>query len=351
MGKIDDLTVREVNEAKGYGLSLEQYVDLKEKFSSRQRDRLVEEVRDQAKKEAKSELRNEISSEMRPNIRIDVEKEMRPKLLAEIEKELRAKLPDELRPKLRGELLPEVRKQVEAELGAQLRTEARTEAKQEMARELPSAKDRRSFREFVREEEVDCLTQANAASFDADKAESALRWGRRLRVPMSFLLFIGLPIFGFFLHTRFGEGPGFWTFLLPAIFAAVSFAIAVGTRQENLKEAIQNNRKVASNYWVLAERAKKLRMVVGESAQTRDELRQEVNSYAQAKQGLDNTYFPAATSLTRARQEIREQLLSEVDPDKLFRVATEPEPEELDEAEAEVTGGARERTERLQRSS
>lgn len=333
MAKTDDLTVREVNEAKSYGLNPDQYDELRDKFEKRQRERLMIEVRDQAKKEAKAELRVEIGNEMRPGIREDVDKEMRPKLTTQIEKELRAKLPDELRPKLREDLLPELRKQVETELSAQIRATAKVEAEQGVARQVPTVRDRTAFRDFIREEEVSCLTQANAASTDAEDAERSLRWGRRLRVPVAYGLFAALPILGYILFERFGTGPGLWSFLVPAVFAAIAFAGTLGGRQESLKNKVTANRKVAADYWVLAERAKKLRMVTAEMATTKEELRKEVDSYTENKQRLDDNYFPAAESLAKSRVEVRDQLMSEVDPDKLLRVASEPEPvpEELDE--------------------
>lgn len=324
-----ELTLREVtDEAQRYGLSPDYYDSLKETFERRQRERLLTEVTIQVKKEAKAELRGEVTSELRPGLRIEVEKELRPKLATEIEKELRAKLPDELRPKLREELLPEVRKQVEAELGDNLRQEARTAVEQEIAKQIPTHKDRNAFREFVREEEVDCMTQANAASTDADTAESSLLWGRRLRVPFAYGLFVALPVLAFVLYQRFDLQPGFWAFLVPAVFAAIVFAATLSDRQERFSKRVVENRKIASDYWVLAEQAKKLRIITSDYAQTRGELQQELAQFTAAKRQLDDHYYPAAKSLELSRTEVRNRLMSDVDPDKLLRIATDPDPEE-----------------------
>lgn len=320
MAKLD-LTLREAEEAKSYGLTPDQYDDLKAKFEKRLRDRLTTEVKDQSKKEAKTELRAEISTEMRPTIRADVEKEMRPKLLGEVEKELRAKLPDELKPKLREEVLPDVRKQVGAELGEKTRTAIRADLEREYAERVPNTKDRAAFKEFIREAEIDCLTQGTAASNDFEKAEASLLWSRRVRLPFACLLFIGLPILGFFLYQGFATGPGFWTFLIAAIGAAIAFAVNLSARHERLIESIKHNKKVSSDYWVLAEAAKRFRVVTAECSQKKGELDEALTNFTRSKRELDDRYWPNARALETARGEVRSQLMSEVDPDRLLRVA------------------------------
>lgn len=327
MSKLD-LTVREVNEAQTYGLSSDQYDELKDKFTKRSRESLRNEVLDQAKKEAKTELRTQIDIEVRPLIKVAVERDLRPILATEIEKELRSKLPDELQPKLREALLPEVRKQVESEIGEKLRQEARTAIEQEIAQQVPTNKERAALQEFVRDAEVDCMTQAHAASNDADAAEQSLKWSRRTRVPVAYALILGLPILAFFLYHRFVFTEGFWAFLAPAVVAAIAFASAVSGRHEKLTMTSTETRKSASAYWRLASQAKKLRMVTATSAQTRGTLREELNRFTSSKETLDEHYSPAVKSLEQSRIEVREQLLSDVDPEKLLRVADDDEESE-----------------------
>lgn len=338
MAKLD-LTLRELNEAQSYALSPEQYEELKQKLEAKMKERVYAEVREQAKKDAKTELRPEIATELRPGLRVDVEKELRPKITADVEASLRTKLQDELRPKIREGLLVEVRKQVEADLTTNLRATLRVELQREAEAEVPTVRERDLFRRFVRSEEEDCRIQARAASADAARSARNFAWGRWFFLPTALLMLAALPVLGYFLYMRFADGAGFWTILCSAIFVAFSLLIATMTRQKRLKEHDDAHRKIASDYWILAERAKKLRMIDSALVGTRQGVQAELDSYQRAKQQVDDRYLPDARSLDTARVAVRSLAIQEEgeqEIDRHLRVLTTPDLEEEDIETASV---------------
>jgi hypothetical protein len=317
MAKLD-LTLREVEEAQSYGLTPTQYDDLKsklyERFTRKVKDDLASEARKALRQD--KDFRNEIAKEMRDGVLSTVEAELRNKL----PKELRPKIEEELRPKVEAAILPDLRKKAEADLRDKLLGEVR-EVEKEVAGKVPSVRDREAFRDFIREVEIDCMTQADSASNDSDSAASTLNWRRRLRAPLSWGLLLAVPVLGFFLHRQFGAGLGFWAFLLPIVAAATGFASMTRKRIRSAAQSMDSHCRIASDYWVMTERAKRLRIVTTECAQTRGSLWSALNEFAQEKKALDDRYWPSARSFEKSRAEIRTQLLSEIDPDKLLRIA------------------------------
>jgi hypothetical protein len=283
-----DLTLREVAEADSYGLSPDKYDELRSKLEERLKKKVTPEV-EKVKAEWIDHLRKEVTKELTPKIRVEV--------LAECRKQAETELRDG----------------VWKELNANLNSRA------------PTPREREAFKEFVREAELDCLTQANAASGDSDRAALAYRWSRRVRLPFSWGLFLAAPVLAFFLHRSYEWGLGFWAFILPLIAGAIGFAYYTSERHDKLEPHQALFGKVASDYWVLAERAKKLQLVTAHTALNRGELQTALTDFTAAKKELDDRYLPSARSLEKSRGEVRAQLLTEVDPEKVFRVASDTE--------------------------
>lgn len=143
MAKLD-LTLREVAEAKEYGITTKQYEGFRAKLEDRLKKKLTPEV-EKVKADYLSCIRREVTRE--------------------------------LTPKIREELIGECRKAAEAELRGKVTEELRKEA----SSRVPNEKDLEAVREFVREAELDCMTQAHAASADAEEAKRGLKWTRALR--------------------------------------------------------------------------------------------------------------------------------------------------------------------------
>lgn len=283
-----DLTLREVQEADSYGLSPDKYDELRTKLEERLKKKVTPEV--EALKEAHLKaIRQEVTKELTPKIRVEV--------LAECKKQAETDLRDG----------------VWKELNATLNSRA------------PTPREREAFKVFVREAEMDCLTQANAASADGDRAVSAYRWNRRIRIPFAWGLSLAAPILAFFLHQRYEWGLGFWAFLVPLIAGALGFAYYTNERDDKLAPRQALFGKVASDYWILAERAKKLQLVTAQTALNRGELQKSLDEFTSAKKELDDRYLPSARNLEKSRGEVRAQLLSEVDPEKVFRIASDTE--------------------------
>lgn len=137
---VQHLTVRDLDEAKRFGLTAEAYDELRELFETRQKEKLREKVRDQVASELTTQLRS----------------------------------------KIRDEIENEARKNAEAAFDA----DKRKELVQEIRNEHPNEKDIRAFRDMAREIELDCLAQRRSFA-------SVVSFERRFATP-SFLPFLRL---------------------------------------------------------------------------------------------------------------------------------------------------------------
>lgn len=302
-----DLTLREAKEAKGYKLSAEDYAELKNQFLVRFRQQYHDELWEDAKTEAKDELR------------------------AEIAKEVSKGLSDALRPRLKEEMLPELRTQIETELSQKNRAEVRKELAEEFLAQVPTDRQRAAFREYVREAELDCLTQAHASALDGERVAADLKWSRNTRLPFAYALFLALPILAFVLYQHYLTSAGFWAFLVPAVIAAIAFAGHLSDRHTRLSSLVRSHERATSEYRVSADEAKRLRIVTADSASTRAELRDGLNSFLNGKRNLDKEHRPNIVALEKARIDIRNQLMSEVDPDKILRIENTEAIEDFDD--------------------
>ena len=299
----EDLTVREVEEAESYGLTLDQYLELKAKFNAV----ALQKTRDQVAKEYRDE-----------------------------------RLEQEIRPRLKTEITNELRKSIEEELGEKMFQRAR----ETLLADKSSPKERAAIRNFAREIEIDALTYARTASTVADRSEWALAWQMRFLRPLFHALWLSFGPIAYWIYSHHG--------LNFALFAAVvipwflAFCVLGGFNSELRKAhnaTITLSRKKASEYWRVAEQAKRLHMVDAHLDLSRREIREKLEHLVTHKESVDQDFTPDATTLDDSRKKIREMLLTESDTSDFLRVDTkEPEKTPSDDGdfeEEEVSGPVR----------
>lgn len=263
-----DMTVREVDEAAHYNLTVNSYLELRQKIVSR--------------------------------------------LEAHLEK------------KLRNAYLPKVRVEIANELRAQIT--------QEVQSDLLSESDRRSYREYLREAEMDALAAATAASSESEVWFRGQKRIRQFGLPMAFAWLFSTPIGAYYLYTKFGFTPGFFAFLAPFLVGAVATLVRL---YDNLEESMTKGnllRKQASEFLRLASVAKENRTLLVETKTTRKDLDQDLSHFRLMKSQLASEYRPNLANLAAARLVARDTLMSEMDPEKIFRVA-DPRAEEFEALE------------------
>ena len=301
----EDLTLREVEEAEQYGLNPDQYDELKDIFTQRAKDAV------------------------RPVVAVEVEKEIRNKVVNKLREEILEELPKELEPKIAEDLRPKIRVEVEEELGEKFRAQARDAVKQEEASRAATPRERRAFRDFVREVEVDCLTNAHTASNSADKEERMWLIMRTLRRPIFLVLLLsGAPgAFGIY-HYFSGNPYALVALMLPWLIATIWLGSANSNRQTLVEKEVAGQRKMASDYWIIAEQAKRLRMVDAEMATTRGELQTKLDTLSGRKDRIDSSFMPSASTLDESRKKIRDQLIGDSNTEQFLRVEPPPPDEE-----------------------
>jgi hypothetical protein len=280
MGK-KDLTMWEVDEATKYGLSPDQYDELRTILNERYRKTKWNEQLEQARTEAV--------------------KNAKPK----IKEEVKAEILEDLTSKFDSGKVEEIRKKVE----------------KEMAESLPSANSRRDAKEMARELELDCLATAHAASTDAD-AEDAILATDKFRSGVFYsLLFSFLPLLAY-LHMGVGwqfNTVAFWAIAIPHFIAI----IVCGVSNSDWKTAHQRQKdvykKASVDYWNLANKAKEVRMVKINSANTKGEINNLISEISYAKNNYSDKYQPSTKLLERAKDHVRNGQINDMDLDKFIR--------------------------------
>lgn len=320
-----DLTLREMEEGEEYGLTPEQYADLKKVFTQRAKKTLVQEVKAEAKEEFERSLRSQLWAELRPSMREEVEKELRPKLSKEIEKDLRTKLPAELKPEVIKDLHDVVTKNLEEKFTEAKRVELRKEVEAENAKATPTPAQRRGAAEYLLEAEVECLTSAEVASEAGGLKKQKHSRAQAISRVLTFFTVAALGPLCFYLFGLFGPNPLALLFLVPAI---VLFAYArVIAPASDPVDSYGNRRPTtdtfASRFLVLAERARRLRLVEVPLADTKGAIREALSSFVREKESVDHDFHDRDVSkLQKVRIEVKNRILSDsVDPLKLFDVA------------------------------
>ncbi len=281
-----DLTMWEVDEATKYGLSPDKYDELKALLTERYRKTKWETTIEQAKAEAI--------------------KAAKPK----IKEEVKTEILEELTSKFEDNKLQEVRKKVEKEMADASATPNQCRGAKEMAHEL----------------ELDCLATAHAASADADAEDAILDTDKFRSVIFYSLLFSLLPALAY-LHIVAGwalNSVPFWAIAIPHFIAI----IVCGVTNSDWKAAHQNKKalykKASVDYWNLANKAKEVRIVKINSANTKGEISSLISDISHSKISYSEKYQPSTKLLEKSKEHVRNNQINDMDLDKFIRVDSDP---------------------------
>lgn len=214
---------------------------------------------------------------------------------------IRKMIESELRPRLVEELTPVIREQTEQDVRDRIRRDLEREA----AEAAPGSRERKIFRDFVKEVEIDAHAQATVASASADDADGTLRRARAWRNPLAYFLLLAIGPMGYEAYLTRQSSPLFIFLTAMAALFLCYFAIASGVMYEDLRKKFREMRKVASDYLVVAERAKAFRMVHAERIETRKEMERALRDLSSEKEKLDRKYCPRVEDLHQARDSVR----------------------------------------------
>ena len=225
---------------------------------------------------------------------------------------IRATVVEEVREELTAKLTPKIRQQVKDELWDKARKEAQQTAEQDLLKKAPSERERSGFIELVKETELDAHAQATTASGSGDKWSSKAQWSRRLWGPWPWVLILGaLPaLYGVFRTVGSCLSVEF-------IGAAVGLLVALGVswvltwRHQQYDEEAKRLYKIASDYLVLAERARAFRLVHAERMWSKARLDDLTEQLRKSKVELDNKYHPRIEEVDQARESVRHRIAIE----------------------------------------
>lgn len=276
-----DLTMWEVDEANKYGLSPDQYDELKGLLTERYRKTKWTETLEQTKAEAI--------------------KAAKPK----IKEEIKSEILEDLSSKFEDSKAQEIRKKIE----------------KEMAEAAPTPNQLRDAREMARELELDCLATAHAASADADTEDAVLATSTFRNGVFYTLLFSFLPALAYLrIVANWGfDGVAFWAVAITHLVAIIVYGIANDdwkTEHQRKKAAFK---KASVDYWNLANKAKEVRMVKINHANTKGDINTLISEISYAKNNYSDKYQPSTKLLEQAKDHVRNNQISDMDLDKFIR--------------------------------
>ena len=258
---------------------------------------------------------------------------------AERQERIRVELGREIRRNLSEELRASLRQQVEEDV----RRESRRELLVELSERAPSEEERERFRAFVREVEIDAYAQATLASGTAHGAEQALARSRRLWIPMAYLLALASPLATWAAHSLVElSAAAFTAFVVTLLLALLLLISRNAGRHHALERRIKQHRRIASDFLIVAERAKAYRMVHAERLVSAEELAERVEELRLAKERQDRQFHPSATELETARTSARQR----IEEDMGLRVADIEEDERGDANQHDAVEAPRRRARR-----
>ena len=253
------------------------------------------------------------------------------------EAKIRRTIEAELKDRLVEELTPVIRKQVEDEIRDEAVQEARRSLAEEARKAVPSPREREAFQAFVREVELDAHAQATVASTEADKAETTLRLSRRWRNSFAYILLLTLLPAAFLAYQAFGLSLAMGAVVVTMALTLLVLAASNSNRHEGLQKRFNTKRKVSSDYLLIAERAKALRLVQAERLDTKKSLDQLAEDLQSKKAQLDRDHWPRVDDLYNARDSIRTRISIEEEKVRVF----DDFDERLEEAQADAEVAAK----------
>lgn len=215
------------------------------------------------------------------------------------EQAIRRALKKEIRAELTEELSDEVRRQVERDV----RDETRRDVLQEIAERTPTAAERDTFSAYVNEVRLDAYAQATMASEIADQDERQLTRSRQVISPLLTLLVVALPLLALASARVLGgfSSPSFIAAALTACLGVLALWIARFRRHHELEQRSRQHRRIASDFLIIAERAKAFAMVHAERLATTGELHEVLEDLRREKERHDRSFHASAPALEAAR--------------------------------------------------
>jgi hypothetical protein len=255
--EIQQLTVRELEEAKKYKLSRSDYVQL--------RNRLVEQHCD----------------------------------------------------KIIRELVPQIRKKVEEELG----NECRAEALAKLNAEKPSRECKLAYIAYLRELESETGALAETASELGDKFQDRYSTNKYVRGGVMTVSWLGLlPTALYLLSNGWSYNSAvFLGVLTSTIIVAAWFSLAYSSTKSFLIKKNQEMRSTSSEYLMLADDARRMRIAVVPTAESTREISESVQAIVWDKKKLDERFCPPVKILNETRKKVRVKMLNEIDPMEVLK--------------------------------
>jgi len=286
----DEMPVREVTFAEGYGLTPDQYCELKEKIWNG----LAGEAKEAGMKEARAQLRQQLREE----IRTEILKEVMPGLKAQAEKKGAAAALT----KAREELEPEVRKEMLAKCKEEFESQSLTDG------------DKKAYAVGLREIEVESLVLATSASSEADSAQTGSSTMSRMRLAGLAGALAGIGPYALWLmSSRDWHSAPFWLTALPY---AVLLCYMLFWRPKSVEDA-ESLRKLSSEYLQLVSASRLARMVSIDTG-SRHDVMSELARITRWKSQLDERYQPSISLVEEVKPQVRIRLAEEIDPEKLL---------------------------------
>jgi hypothetical protein len=205
----------------------------------------------------------------------------------------------DLRLRITEELKESIRRQVESDV----RSRTERDVLRRIEERAPSDDERSAFRAFVEEVRVDAYAQAILASDIADEAEArGPRYGSRLI--LALVVIAPIVMLGF-------STLGGWTFLAAASTFVIALA-ALGVhnlrRDAALGRRARQHFQIASEFLILAERAKAFMMVHAERTASSEELHRLLEDLRRDKERQDRLFDPSVHALEEARERARARI-------------------------------------------
>lgn len=241
-----------------------------------------------------------------------------------IDAEQAERIRQELTSELRQTLTDEISVQVRERITDEVRAGALREFERERLARAPSDEDRARFLSYVREVQLDSLAQASVATGHAAQSQRMLRRSRGIAMPAMYAATIALPLVTTSMVSWFG-GQTVWTLAAIGTFviAWLSLISSSVRRHATLDTAARASMKVASDYLVLAERAKAYRMVHAERLDSAKELHELLEAIRIDKERLDAATHLDMTEIEQARA-AEEHKLDDLGEANRLRLDSEP---------------------------
>jgi hypothetical protein len=287
--EIQQLTVRELEEAKKYKLTRSDYVQL--------RSSLVEQ--------------NRLRAVIEKNLREDK------RFLAIVSEGLKASVKEEVIPEVRKELKPQIRKEVEEELGKK----CQAEALEKLNAEKPNRERKLAYVAYLRELESETGALAETASELSDKLKDRRSINKYARGGIMTISWLGLlPTALYLLSIGWSHGSMFfWGVLASIVIIAAWFSIVYVNTRDFLTEENRSMEKVSSDYLKLTDDARRVRMAVVPTAKSTTEMSESVQAIVSAKKKLDDCFCPSTKVLNETRKKVRVKMLDEIDPMEVLK--------------------------------